>query len=400
MKRDYIFTSESVTAGHPDKLCDRISDEIVDSYLRQDPAARVRAVAAVSGGVLFLAVRFLSTAHVDISQTARDVVAQVGYLDGDFNASDCTVMTNLLSLRPDRLLSKNIETLPEDRLDTITVSNEATLFGYACNQTETLMPLPIFLAHALTRQLDRVCADHELPYLLPDASALVGVAFKDRQPIRIHSITLVVCQREANTPIPRILEDDLQRTVIEPVFRDLALKPDAQTQILVNPEGPLVGGGPMFHSGLTGHKIAMDAYGEFGRQGGSALSGKDPLRIDRVGAYTARYVAKQIVAAGLADQCEVQLSYSIGHARPVSLQIETFGSAKLPEEEIQEHIHKLFDFRLASIIRYFRLQSLPMERGMSGFYGPLAVYGHFGRQQLDLPWERLDLVDRLKALAF
>jgi S-adenosylmethionine synthetase len=395
MMKDFMFTSESVTAGHPDKLCDRISDEIIDRYLWQDPGARVRAEAAVSSGVLFLAVRFASTAYVDISEVAREVVRRVGYTEGEFNANDCTIMTNLTSLPVERLAPMNLEALPEERLETITSSNQATVFGFACNQTPVLMPLPIVLAHALAQRLSEVAAGGELSYLLMDGKTQVGVEFKDRRPARIHSITLVASQREAGKPTPKALQDDLQQMVISPVFADQELKPDSRTQILVNPDGPLVGGGPMFHSGLTGRKTAMDAYGDFARHGGNALSGKDPLRIDRTGAYVARHVAKQIVAAGLAEQCELQLSYSIGHARPVSVQIDTQGSEKITELEILHRIREIFDFRLARTIRRYELQTLPAKRGNQGFYAPLSVYGHFGRKELDLPWERLDNVNDL-----
>jgi S-adenosylmethionine synthetase len=395
MMKNFVFTSESVTAAHPDKLCDRISDEIIDRYLWQDPGARVRAEAAVSSGVLFLAVRFASTAYVDISEVAREVLRQVGYTEGEFNANDCTIMTNLTSLPPERLAPMNIEALPEERLESITSSNQATVFGFACKQTPDFMPLPILLAHALARRLSEVAARGDLPYLLMDGKTQVGVEFIDRRPARIHSITLVACQSKAGNPTPKAFQDDLRQMVIDPVFTDQEIKPDSSTQILVNPDGPLVGGGPMFHSGLTGRKTAMDSYGDYARHGGNALSGKDPLRIDRTGAYVARHVAKQVVAAGLAEQCELQLSYSIGHARPVSVQIDTQGSAKIAELEILNRIRETFDFRLASTIRRYRLQTLPAKRGSQGFYAPLSVYGHFGRPDLELPWERLDYVDDL-----
>jgi S-adenosylmethionine synthetase len=271
----------------------------------------------------------------------------------------------------------------------IPVKNQATVFGFACNQTPVLMPLPIWLAHKLARQLSEVRKQNLLSYLTPDGKTQVGVEYRNRRPYRIHSITVIASQNKKSKPDFEQLQDDIRETVIKPIFEDEDIKPDAQTRIFVNPDGPFVKGGPAAHSGLTGRKNAIDTYGEYAQHSGSALSGKDPVRIDRVGAYAARYAAKNVVAAGLADECEVQLSYSIGLARPVSIQVETFGTGKVAEEEIAILLEKHFDFRLAGIIKQFDLRYLPsLHKG--AFYRKLAAYGHVGRTDIELPWEKTD----------
>ena len=387
MKSDYMFSSESVTEGHPDKLCDQIADAVVDQYLRQDPMSRVLAECAVSNGILFIATRFASTATVDIPEVARQVIRQVGYTGEDFNADTCTVMTSLAELPLTHLDDERA--LEDDALERIPAHNMANVFGFACDQTPVLMPLPIWLAHKLARRLAAARQQQQLTYLSPDGKCQVGVEYRKGRPWRIHSLTLVAGQRRGQTVSTERLRDDLMALVVEPVFQDEAIRPDRGTAIYVNPEGPLIDGGPAVHSGLTGRKNAIDSYGEYCRQSESALSGKDPTRIDRVGAYAARHAAKNVVAAGLASACEVQLTYSPGLSRPVSVQVETFGSGRLPDEVLAERIRARFDFRPAGIVRAYNLRHLPaIHRG--GFYRRLAAYGQVGRLDLALPWERTD----------
>jgi S-adenosylmethionine synthetase len=395
MNSDFMFTSESVTAGHPDKLCDRISDEIVDHFLRDDPTSRVRAECAVSSGVIFLAARYTSSARPDLAETARSVVADLGYTEGKFNATDCTVMTSLIDDPATRQRPLDVRALDEQGIDRVVAANQVTVFGFACNQTQSLMPLPITLAHALARRLAAVRAEGTLPYLSPDGKTQVGVEYRGQEPWRIYSVTVIAAQHEAGSPSPRALHDDVVQAVIEPVFEGQAIALDPETRIFVNPDGPFVGGGPAVHSGLTGRKNAIDTYGEFARHSGAALSGKDPMRIDRVGAYAARHAAKNVVAAGLAEQCELQLSYSIGQAQPVSVQVRTFGTGKLDERAIARRVTAHFDFRPAGIVRKLDLQTRP-PASRKGLFAALAAYGHMGRTDLALPWERIDEADDLR----
>jgi S-adenosylmethionine synthetase len=387
MKNDFMFTSESVTEGHPDKLCDQISDAIVDAFLEADPFSRVIAECAVSTGILFLATRFFSQARLDIPEVARRIVRQAGYEKQRFNATDATIMTSFQEL-PEAMYQNRDESAMDDaELDRLTAHNPATVFGYACNQTATLMPLPISLAHRLARRLTAARLQRQLEYLAPDGQSQVGIEYRQRRPQRIHSITLVASQTSAEGPDEEQLRGDMIEQVIEPVFRNEALRPDGDTRIWINPFGPVIEGGPALHAGLTGRKNAVDTYGEYSRHGGSALSGKDPYRIDRVGAYAARHAAKNVVAAGLADECEITLSYSIGIAAPVSLQVETFGTGRLDDEAIRKRVEANFDFRVGAIIRRYHLRQLP-KRFKGGFYRRLAAYGHVGRQDIALPWEQ------------
>jgi S-adenosylmethionine synthetase len=284
----------------------------------------------------------------------------------------------------------------EEEIDRIVAYDQVTLFGFACNQSPTLLPLPIWLAHKLSRQLSEVRLQGVLPYLAPDGTTQVGVEYKNRVPRRIHSITINSSQKDRTYPKPERLREDVTEAVIKAVFEGEPIVPDDNTRILINPGGPLKLGGPSVHSGLTGRKNAIDTYGGYSRNSGSALSGKDPLRIDRVGAYAARYAAKNVVAAGLADQCEVQLSYSIGLAGPVSIQVETMGTGKISDDEISALVAKHFDFRLGGIVRQFDLTRLP-SLSSGGFYRKLAAYGHFGRTDMDLPWEETDKADILRS---
>jgi S-adenosylmethionine synthetase len=390
MKQDFIFISESVTEGHPDKLCDQISDAVIDQFLHDDPYSRAVVECAVATGIVFIAARYRSGAIVDIPHIARRVISQVGYDQKDFNAKTSSIMTSLNEMSNGTALADE-RTLSEDAIEAVTAKNQANVFGYACNQTAAYMPLPIWLAHKLARRLNAVRLTRELPYLRPDAKTQVGVEFRNRRPARIHSITLLAAHAPTGTPKPEQLREDLRAHVIEPVFFDELVRPDENTRLFVNPEGPFNVGGPSVHSGLTGRKNAIDTYGEYSRHSSAALSGKDPLRVDRIGAYAARYAAKNVVAAGLADECEVHLSYTIGLSRPVSVEVETFGTGKRPDSEITAALKAHFDFRPAGIVRQFNLRHLPaLTKG--GFYRKLAAYGHVGRMDIGLPWELTDKV--------
>lgn len=400
MQKDFMFTSESVTEGHPDKLCDQISDAILDRFLQQDPYSGVIAECAVSTGIVFIAARFASEASVDIPTIARQVIDQVGYHHQAFNAKTCSVVTSLTELPPEERRSFDERTLSEEEIERIAVKNQVTVFGFACDQTPALMPLPIWLAHKLAKRLAMVRQQKILPYLSADGKTQVGVEYRNRRPSRIHSITVVGSQNQspaAGGPSLPLLHADLQEAVIDAVFQGEEIAPDDKTRIFINPDGPFIIGGPSVHSGLTGRKNAIDTYGEYSRHSGAALSGKDPTRIDRVGAYAARYAAKNVVAAGLAAECEVQLSYSIGLSRPVSVQVETFGSGVIADDEIAALLLRHCDFRLASILKQFNLRFLSTTT-KSGFYRRLATYGHVGRLDLTLPWEATDKASLLREL--
>jgi S-adenosylmethionine synthetase len=390
-----MFTSESVTAGHPDKLCDQISDAIVDHFLKQDPCAQVRAECAVSSAIIFIAARFASEAKVDLAYVARKVIKKIGYDQPDFNAQICSILSAPQALPIAKSSQFDEEKLTEAQIKRISAKNQVTLFGFACDQTPALMPLPIWFAHQLARQLSAVRNDKTLPYLMPDGKVQVGVEYKDRRPKRIHGVTIAASQKTPNKPGSKKLLHDILDAVIGPVFESEEFKPDDKTRIFVNPDGPYLGG-PTHHSGLTGRKSAVDTYGEYARHSGDALSGKDPMRIDRVGAYAARYAAKNVVAAGLASECEVMLSYSIGLTEPVSLQVQTYGTGKIPDSKIVELLKIHFEFRLAGILKQFSLRYLPSKH-LDGFYQKLAAYGHFGRNDIELPWEQTDRAEMLKS---
>src|SRR4051794_6607157 len=395
MKQDFMFTSESVTDGHPDKLCDQVSDALLDRFLQEDPFSRVVAECAVSKGILFIAARFASTGSVDIPEVARRVISQIGYEQGEFNARDCTVMTSLMELPASPSGQLDERHMNEEELEAVTARNQGNVFGFACNQTPAQIPLPIWLAHKLARRLAAARLQKQLTYLAPDGKTQVGVQYSGGRPHRIHSITLVASQRRDAMRGIGPLRDDLYQHVIEPVFLNEELCPDSRTHVFINPDGPVIDGGPFLHSGLTGRKNAVDTYGEFCRHSESALSGKDPSRIDRVGAYAARYAAKNVIAAGLAQACEVHLGYSIGIARPVSIQVDSFGTGHIPDSEIAARIQAHFDFRPAGIIRAFDLRYQPqLFRG--GFYRRLAVYGQVGRMDVGLPWEKTDKAAALR----
>ncbi|MDN5869625.1 MAG: methionine adenosyltransferase [Nitrococcus sp.] len=396
MKKDFVFTSESVTEGHPDKLCDQISDAVVDEFLQQDPYARIIAECAVSKGVLFIAARFAANAAVNIPEIARRVIHDVGYQDKRFNARDCTIMTSFSEQPLNDKDRVNEYALSHAELERrLVCQNQVTVFGYACDQTPALMPLPIALAQRLSRRMAAARLAGDIPYLSPDGKTQVGIEYRAGNAHRIHSITLIASQQARECADLVNLRRDLIRYVIEPVLAEAGMPADENTAMFINPDGPLIGGGPSLHSGLTGRKNAIDTYGEYVRHSGAALSGKDPMRIDRVGAYAARHAAKNVVAAGLASQCEIQLSYSIGQAGPVSMVVETFGSGNVDDREIAERLRAALDFRLGAIMARFNLRGLPgMAEG--GFYRKLAAYGHVGRADMDLPWERTEVAAAMR----
>lgn len=408
MPRRYLFTSESVTEGHPDKICDQISDTILDALLTQDNRSRVAAEVVVNTGLVLITGEITSKANVNYVDIARKKIADIGYTDADngFCANSCSVLVALDEQSPD--ISQGVTTAQEtrdqlsnDELDAIGAGDQGLMFGFACNETPELMPMPISLAHRLSRQLTAVRKSGQLPYLRPDGKTQVTVIYEDGKPIGIDTI-LISTQHTATigeiTDAPAVqakIKDDLWSAVVEPSFGDIEIKPDNHTRFLVNPTGKFVIGGPQGDSGLTGRKIIIDTYGGYSRHGGGAFSGKDPTKVDRSAAYACRYVAKNIVAAGLAEKCEVQLSYAIGVARPVSIMVETFGTGKVEEEKLLDLVKQHFELRPAGIIQAFNLLELPRLQG-GRFYQDVAAYGHFGRPNLDLPWEHTDKAELLK----
>jgi S-adenosylmethionine synthetase len=391
--RKAIYISESVTEGHPDKLCDQISDAIVDHLMAQDLHTRVRAESAVSGAIVFIAARFASEANIDFTRLARKVIGGIGYEQEDFNPRTCSILSTPHALPIEVAARFNEEELSEDEIDAIPSKEQVTVFGFACDQNDALMPYPPWIANQLTRRLAYVRKHKIMKNLLPDAKVQVGVEYQGRIPKRIHSITIVVHQNGKRAVKTETLTRKLRETVIGPVFSTLSLQPDKKTRINVNPDGPYLGG-PTHHSGLTGRKNAVDTYGEYTRHSGKALSGKDLLRTDRIGAYAARHAAKNIVAAGLAAECEVVVSYAIGQTQPISLIVNTFDTGKIPEDRLNDLVSDLFDFRPVGILRAFRLRHLPRKEPR-GFYQKLAAYGHFGRDDIDTPWEKADRVEDL-----
>ncbi len=395
MKGDFIFTSESVTQGHPDKLCDLVSDALVDRFLQQDPFSVITAECAVATGILFIAARFASKAAVDIPSVARRMIADVGYERNGFDPKTCSIMTSLNEVPMSERLEQDERELDDEALEAFPAKNQTTVFGFACTQTATLMPLPIWLAHRLARRLATVRLRGDLPYLAPDGKTQVAVEYRDGHPRRVHAITIIAALASETAARGNRLRDDLMDHVVTAVFADEEVKPDAETRVFINPGGPFLVGGPAMHSGLTGRKTGVDTYGEYARQSDSALSGKDPSRIDRVGTYIARYAAKNVVAAGLADECEIQLSYSIGQSRPVSMHIDTHGTGRIADAEIARRVGETIDFRLAAIIRRFDLRHRPAA-SKQGFYAPLSAYGHVGRTDLSLPWEETNVAEALR----
>ncbi|MBS3027457.1 MAG: methionine adenosyltransferase [Dolichospermum sp. DET50] len=411
MSRRYLFTSESVTEGHPDKICDQISDTIIDALLAEDPNSRVAAEVVVNTGLVLITGEITTKGHVNYVNLARKKIAEIGYTDAGngFSADSASVLIALDEQSAD--IAQGVNSAKEARtedseelFDKIGAGDQGIMFGFACNETPELMPLPISLAHRIARRLAGVRKAGILPYLRPDGKTQVTVVYEDGKPVGIDTI-LISTQHTAT--IGEIIDDagvqakikaDLWKEVVEPIFGDITIKPSQETKFLVNPTGKFVIGGPQGDSGLTGRKIIVDTYGGYSRHGGGAFSGKDPTKVDRSAAYAARYAAKNIVAAGLADKCEVQLSYAIGVARPVSIFVDTFGTGKIDDEILLNLVKDNFELRPAGIIHVFNLRNLPSERG-GRFYQDVAAYGHFGRTDLDLPWEHIDKVDVLKQAA-
>ncbi len=411
MSRRYLFTSESVTEGHPDKICDQISDTILDALLTQDPSSRVAAEVVVNTGLVLITGEITTKANVNFVNLARKKIAEIGYTNADngFSANSTSVLLALDEQSPD--IAQGVNTAQETReqdsdeqFDKIGAGDQGIMFGFASNETPELMPLPISLAHRIARRLAAVRKTGELSYLRPDGKTQVTVVYEDGRPVGIDTI-LISTQHTASigeitdeAAVQAKIKQDLWSAVVEPVFGDIEVKPNDQTRFLVNPTGKFVVGGPQGDSGLTGRKIIVDTYGGYSRHGGGAFSGKDPTKVDRSAAYAARYVAKNIVAAGLAEKVEIQLSYAIGVARPTSILVDTFGTGKVDEETLLELINKHFELRPAGIIHTFNLRNLPSERG-GRFYQDVAAYGHFGRADLDLPWEQTDKAELLKQAA-
>ena len=394
MTNGFVFTSESVTSGHPDKICDQVSDAIVDHFLKQDADARVIAECAISSSVMFVSCHYASAASLDISDIARRTVRDIGYPKEVFDADDCSILTSFLDHSNTDYIPMNLDELTDMEIANITARQQTSVFGYACDHTMDLMPLPIWLANRFSKRMGEKKVGKKLPYLLPDAEIQVGVRFLNGQPSSLHSITLVATQNENSDIEQDTLREDLIVRVIEPVLKEEKIKIEADTIIHINPNGIRKGGGPAMHSGLTGRKTGIDTYGGFARNSGTALSGKDPMRIDRVGTYIARYAAKNVVAAELARECEVQLSYSIGCADPVSIRVRSFGSSELDDKIIADRLREVIDFRPGAIVRDLHLRKLSSQSG--GFYRKLAAYGHMGRSKLDAPWEDTSIASKLK----
>lgn len=392
---NYLLTSESVTEGHPDKICDQISDAVLDAIIRDDPAGRVACETAATTGLIVVMGEITTCAHVDIPKIARNTLRRIGYTSAEygFDAETCAVITSIKEQSADIALGVNqaLEVkrgeMIDDQIEGVGAGDQGMMIGFACHETSEMMPLPISLAHALTKRLAQVRHDGTLGYLRPDGKSQVTVEYRYGNPARID--TIVVSTQHAPDISQAQIREDVIEHVVKPVVRDGLL--DANTRYLINPTGRFVVGGPQGDAGMTGRKIMVDTYGSMASHGGGAFSGKDPTKVDRSGAYAARYVAKNIVAAGIADRFEVQLAYAIGVAQPVSINFDTFGTARVDHGTIEELIRAYFDLRPGAIIRDLNLRR--------PIYEATACYGHFGRTDIDAPWERTDKAELLRAEA-
>ncbi|MFO7264340.1 MAG: methionine adenosyltransferase [Bacillaceae bacterium G1] len=381
-----LFTSESVSEGHPDKVCDQISDALLDAFLEKDPYARVACEVMATTGLVVVSGEITADCYVDIPRVVRDTIRNIGYTRAKygFDADTCGVITTIDEQSPDiaqgvnKAYEARMGEMDDDDIEAIGAGDQGIMFGFACNETPELMPLPISLAHRLARRLAELRKSGQIPYLRPDAKTQVTIEYEGDRPVRVDTI-VISTQHHPEVGLDEIRKDMLEQ-VVAPIVPAHLL--DERTRYFINPTGRFVIGGPQGDTGLTGRKIIVDTYGGYARHGGGAFSGKDPTKVDRSGAYAARYVAKNIVAAGLADKCEVQVAYAIGVARPVSIRVDTFGTGKVDDEFLAQLVQRHFDLRPAAIIR-----DLDLRRPI---YLPTAAYGHFGRTDLDLPWERTD----------
>ena len=387
-----IFTSESVTEGHPDKICDQISDAVLDALLEQDPMSRVACETCTTTGLVLVMGEITTKAYVDIQKVVRDTIKEIGYTKSEygFDANTCSVLVALdeqssdIAMGVDKALEARESHMSDEQLEAIGAGDQGMMFGYATNETDEYMPYPISLAHKIARRLTEVRKNGTLPYLRPDGKSQVSVEYDENgKPIRLEAVVL------STQHDPDVTQDQIHADIKKHVFDAVLPKEliDDKTKFFINPTGRFVIGGPHGDSGLTGRKIIVDTYGGYARHGGGAFSGKDPTKVDRSASYAARYVAKNIVAAGLADKCEIQLSYAIGVARPTSIMIDTFGTGKLSDEKITEIVRENFDLRPAGIIKMLDLRR--------PIYKQTAAYGHFGRTDIDVPWEHTDMAEKL-----
>ena len=383
-----FFTSESVTEGHPDKICDQISDAILDAMLAQDPYSRVACETFCTTGLVTIMGEITTKADVDITKIARNTIKEIGYdrAKYGFDADTCGIMTAIHEQSADIALGvdNSQEVKSGESEEDHGAGDQGLMFGYACNETKELMPLPISLAHQLAKRLTKVRKDGVLPYLRPDGKTQITVEYVDDKPVRVEAI-VVSSQHSADVPLDVIRKDVIENVILPIVPNNMI---DKDTKIFVNPTGRFVIGGPNGDTGLTGRKIIVDTYGGYSRHGGGAFSGKDPTKVDRSASYAARYVAKNVVASGVADKCEVQIAYAIGVAKPVSVLVDTFGTAKVDEDAISEYVYKNIDLRPSAIINKFQLRR--------PIYRQLAAYGHVGREDLDIPWEKTDIANDIK----